>query len=174
MSTFFTVTDEDLSFFFGGVLPHLNERQRRMVAGAAARALGHGGVKAVAGASGLSLSTVQNGARDVDTGIEPSDRVRAPGAGRKLAEESMPGLVDALDDLVEPDSRGDPECALRWTTKSTRNLADEVTEQGFAVTHSVVAKMLAAQGYSLQARVSPPRVLIIRIGTRSSGIWLVS
>ena len=73
-------------------------------------------------ASGLSLSTVQNGARAVDAGIEPSDRVRAPGAGRPPATESMPGLVDALDRLVEPDSRGDPECALRWTTKSTRTL----------------------------------------------------
>lgn len=151
MSTSFTVTGEDLSFFFGETLPHLDERQRRIITGAAARTLGHGGVKAVAVASGLSLSTVQNGALTVDAGIEQSDRVRAPGAGRKLAEKSMPGLVDALDGLVEPGSRGDPECALRWTTKSTRNLADELTEQGFAVTHSVVAKLLATMGYSLQA-----------------------
>ena len=151
MSSSFTVTSEDLSFFFGEVLLHVDERQRRIITGVTARMLGHGGVKAVAIASGLSLSTVQNGARAVDTGIEPSDRVRAPGAGRKLAEESMPGLVDAADDLVEPGSRGDPECALRWTTKSTRNLADELTERGFVVTHSVVAKLLAAMGYSLQA-----------------------
>ena len=151
MPTSFTVTGEDLSFFFGEVLPHLNERQRRVMAGAAARALGHGGVKAVAVASELSLSTVQNGAREVDGGIGPSDRVRAVGAGRKLAEESTPGLVDTLDGLVEPGSRGDPECALRWTTKSTRNLAAELTERGFSVTHSVVAKLLASMGYSLQA-----------------------
>lgn len=147
----FTVTDEDLSFFFGEVLPHLDERQRKIVTGAAARALGRGGVKAVAVASGLSLSTVQHGALAVDAGIEPSDRVRAPGAGRPRAEKSMPGLVDALDKLVEPGSRGDPECALRWTTKSTRNLADELTEQEFEVTHSVVARLLADMGYSLQA-----------------------
>jgi len=81
MPSCFTVTDEDLSYFFGEVLPHLDERQRRITTGAAARALGHGGVKAVAVASGLSLSTVQNGALAVDSGIEPSDRVRAPGAG---------------------------------------------------------------------------------------------
>jgi hypothetical protein len=149
--TSFTVTDEDLSFFFGEVLPHLDERQRKIITGAVARALGHGGVKAVAGASGLSLSTVQHGALAVDAGIEPSDRVRAPGAGRPRTEKSMPGLVDALDRLVEPESRGDPECALRWTTKSTRNLADELTEQGFEVTHSVVARLLADMGYSLQA-----------------------
>jgi transposase len=151
MPTSFTVTDDDLLFFFGEVLPHLDERQRRIITGATARALGHGGVKAVAVASGLSLSTVQNGALAVDAGIEPSDQVRAAGAGRKLAEKSMPGLMDALDSLVEPGSRGDPECALRWTTKSTRNLADELTERGFTITHSVVAKLLATLGYSLQS-----------------------
>jgi transposase len=147
----FTVTDEDLSFFFEKVLPHLDERQRKIITGATARALGHGGVKAVADASGLSLSTVQHGALAVDAGIEPSDRVRAPGAGRPRAEKAMPGVVDALDQLVEPESRGDPECVLRWTTKSTRNLADELTEQGFEITHSVVARLLADMGYSLQA-----------------------
>jgi hypothetical protein len=151
MPTSFTVIDENLSFFFENVLPHLDERQRKIVTGAAARALGHGGVKAVAVASGVSLSTVQHGALAVDAGIEPSDRVRAPGAGRPRAEKSMPGLVDALDKLVEPDSRGDPECALRWTTKSTRDLADELTTRGFEITHSVVAKLLADMGYSLQA-----------------------
>lgn len=144
------MTDEQLSFFFDTILPHLDERQRRITVGAAARALGHGGVKAVAGASDLSLSTVQQGAREVDAGIEPSDRVRAPGAGRPRAEQAMPGLVETLDTLVEPDSRGDPECALRWTTKSTRELADELTHQGFMVTHSVVAKLLGEMGYSLQ------------------------
>jgi transposase len=148
--TTFTVTDEDLAFFFGVVLPHLNERQRRLMTGAAARTVGHGGVRAVAAASGLSLSTVQHGARDIDAGLEPSDRVRAPGAGRKLAEHTMLDLVEALDNLVEPDSRGDPECALRWTTKSTRTLADELSGQGRPITHSVVAKLLAAEGYSLQ------------------------
>lgn len=151
MPTSFTVTDEDLSFFFEKVLPHLDERQRKIITGATARALGHGGVKAVAGASGLSLSTVQHGALAVDAGIEPSERVRAPGAGRPRAEKAMPGVVDALDQLVEPESRGDPECVLRWTTESTRNLADKLTEQGFEITHSVVARLLADMGYSLQA-----------------------
>ena len=93
MPNSFTVRDEDLSFFFGEVLPQLDERQRRMIAGATARALGYGGVKAVAGASGLSLSTVQSGALAVDAGVEPSDRVRVPGAGRPRAEKSMPGLT---------------------------------------------------------------------------------
>lgn len=147
------MTNEQLSFFFDTVLPHLDERQRRIAVGAAARALGHGGVKAVAAASEVSLSTVQKGAREVDVGIESSDRVRAAGAGRPRAEQAMPGLIDALDALVEPDSRGDPECALRWTTKSTRELADELTGQGFDITHSVVASLLGEMGYSLQGAV---------------------
>lgn len=146
----FSVTDDDLTFLFETILPHLNERQRRVAAGAAARMLGHGGVKAVSVASGMSLSVVQNGARDVDEGIEPSDRVRAEGAGRKLAEVAMPGIDEELDSLVEPESRGDPECVLRWTTKSTRTLARELSRRGYRITHSVVAQMLHSMGYSLQ------------------------
>jgi transposase len=146
----FEVTEDDLAFFFETVIPHLNERQRRVTAGAFARALGHGGVRAISVASGMSLGVVQKGARDVDEGIEPSDRVRAEGAGRKLAEVTMPGIDEELDSLVEPESRGDPECELRWTTKSTRTLANELTKRGFPITHSVVAKMLGATGYSLQ------------------------
>jgi hypothetical protein len=144
------VTDDDLAFLFETILPHLNERQRRIVAGATARTLGHGGVKAVSDASRISLSVVQHGARDVDAGVEPSDRVRAVGAGRKLAELAMPGVEEELDSLVEPESRGDPERALRWTTKSTRTLAAELVRRGYEITHSVVAKMLASMGYSLQ------------------------
>jgi hypothetical protein len=99
----YTVTDERLVGFFANVLPHLNERQRRVAAGAAARALGYGGVKAVSVASGLSLSTVQTGAREVDEGVEPMEMARAAGAGRKKVEEAQPGLEDALDGLVEPE-----------------------------------------------------------------------
>ena len=123
------------------------------MAGAAARALGYGGVKAVAVASGLSLSTIQTGAREVDEGVEPSERVRAPGAGRKRVEKVQPGLEDALDSLVEPETRGDPECPLRWTTKSLRNLSGDLASLGFAASPPIVGEMLAAMGYSLQAPV---------------------
>jgi Rhodopirellula transposase DDE domain len=149
----FTVSEENLADFFDVVLPHLNERQQRIVAGAAARALGYGGVKAVAVASGLSRSKVQAGARDVDDGVEPSVRVRASGAGRKRVEAAQPGLGEALDGLVEPETRGDPECSLRWTTKSLRKLADDLTSQGFTVSPPTVGQLLAATGYSLQAPV---------------------
>jgi hypothetical protein len=102
MTSSFVVASERLVFFFDTVMPHVDERTRRIVVGAMARALGHGGVTAVAGVSGVSLSTVQTGAVEVDAGIEVSDRVRAPGAGRKSVEESQPGMTDALDALVDP------------------------------------------------------------------------
>jgi hypothetical protein len=110
-------------------------------------------VKAVSGASGLSLSTVQTGAREVDEGVEPMEMARARGAGRKKVEDAQPGLEDALDGLVEPETRGDPECSLRWTTKSLRNLSDDLGSAGFVVSPPVVGQMLAAKGYSLQAPV---------------------
>jgi Rhodopirellula transposase DDE domain len=78
------------------------------------------------------------------------DRVRAPGGGRKKAEVANPKLLDALDGLIEPETRGDPESPLRWTTKSTRNLAEQLTEMGHSISHSVVAKLLRFLGYSLQ------------------------
>jgi transposase len=148
----FVVTDEDLAFFWDAVSAHLDERQRRITAGAMVRALDrHGAAKAVAGASGLSAKTVQKGTREVDEGIEPSPGVRSPGAGRKTVEESQPGLAEALDELIDPETRGDPMCPLRWTTKSTRVLADELTAQGYPVSHSTLAKVLDGMGYSLQA-----------------------
>jgi len=148
----FMVNDEDLAFFWDVVSEHLDERQRRIAAGAMVQMLDrHGAARAVAGASGLSAKTVQKGVREVDEGIDPSIRVRSPGAGRKTAEESQPGLAEALDKLIDPETRGDPMCPLRWTTKSTRTLADELTGQGYQVSHSTVAKVLAGMGYSLQA-----------------------
>ena len=136
---------------FAVLSPHLNERQRRLLAGAQARALGRGGVAAVARASGMSRSTVSSGAGEVDAGPELTERVRRPGAGRPLAEKRDPGLVDALDALVEPTARGDPESPLRWTCKSTRNLADALSAGGHPVSANVVAELLVALGYSLQA-----------------------
>src|SRR5271170_8079845 len=105
----FVVTDEDLAFFWDAVSAHLDERQLRITAGAMVRTLDrHGAAKAVAEASGLSAKTVQKGTREVDEGVEPSAGVRSPGAGRKMVEESQPGLVEALDGLIDPETRGDP------------------------------------------------------------------
>jgi hypothetical protein len=130
------------------LLPHLDERQRRLTLGAAARVLGYGGVRQVARVARVAESTVARGAREL--GGEPADRVRAVGAGRKRLRERDPGLVPALLALVEPDQRGDPESPLRWTTKSTRNLAAELTRQGHPVGADTVAALLKAEGFSLQ------------------------
>ena len=149
----FEVTDMDLEELFTGVMPHLGERQRRIVAGNVAMSLGRGGITAVAEAAGMSRSTVQTAVDEIDAGLEVTDRARAKGAGRKPILEAQPGLLQALDDLVEPESRGCPTCPLRWTAKSTRNLADELTAQGYTVSHSVVGHLLWQLGYSLQALV---------------------
>ena len=133
------------------VMPHLDERQRRVLAGSAARVLGRGGIVAVAEATSMSRSTLQKAVAEIDAGIEPFDRLRAPGAGRPRVIDAQPGLLEALDDLVEPESRGDPECRLRWTSKSTRKLSEELLAKGYRVSHVTVADLLHQMDYSLQA-----------------------
>jgi hypothetical protein len=130
-----------------------DERTRRLWAAAEARALGHGGTRAVAEATGMARSTIYLGQKELDGGRldELGGRVRRPGGGRKALTERDPDLVPALDALVEPTTRGDPMSPLRWTCKSTRKLAAELTAQGHKVGHTVVAELLAEMGYSLQA-----------------------
>src|SRR6266571_5080942 len=91
-----------------GIRPHLDERQWRLLLGAEARAIGRGGAKLVARVAGASADTVSRGARELESGIEPDGRVRRKGAGRPSVEAD-PGLVRALEALVDPESRGDPE-----------------------------------------------------------------
>jgi hypothetical protein len=145
------VTEEALAVMFAVLGPQLDERQRRLLAGAQARALGRGGVAVVARVSGMSHSTVHLGIREIDQGPQPAGRVRRPGAGRPKATDRDPGLLGAWDALVEPTARGDPESPLRWTCKSTRKLADELTAQGHRVSAKTVARLLAGMDYSLQA-----------------------
>ena len=131
--------------------PHLDERQRRLVLAAEAAELGRGGITVVAQATGVHPDTIAKGVRELDGGAEPSGRVRKPGGGRKPATETDPGLAPALTELVDPDTRGDPESPLVWTTKSTKNLADALAAGGHPVSDRTVARMLRAQGFSLQA-----------------------
>ncbi len=133
--------------------PVLNERQRRLLAAADAQALGHGGVTLVSRATGLSRPTVQRGLKDLAAGPEEMSRARRPGGGRKRTTEKDPSLLGDLEALVDPTERGDPESPLRWTCKSTRHLAKALTERGHAVSHRLVAELLAEQGYSLQANM---------------------
>ena len=130
----------------------LDERARRLTAGAEALAIGRGGVAAVARATGLARTTVARGVADVQAGeTVERGRIRRPGAGRPPIEVRDPTLRADLEALIEPGSRGDPESPLRWTIKSVRNLADELRRLGHAVSHQTVSEQLHELGYSLQA-----------------------
>lgn len=137
--------------FFETVVPHLNERQRRVVAGAMAEALGRGGQARVVEASSMSSSTIAKAISEVRAGVEPSDRQRAVGGGDKPAIDKQPGLLVALDELVHPDTRGTPMSALRWTLKSTYQLARDLQSKGFEASAELVRRLLHDMGYSLQA-----------------------
>jgi hypothetical protein len=141
---------EVLAAKFGAILPHLDERQRRLLLGAEARALGHGGIRAVARAAGVREATVSVGVAELDSGAGPLGRARRPGGGRKRAADLDLGLVPALLALVSPEERGDPVSPLRWTVKSTRALAGELTCQGHKVSAATVGDLLREQGFSLQ------------------------
>ncbi len=145
------VTGEALERFFSVTMPHLNEMQRRVMAGAAAEMLGRGGKTAVAAAAGISRNTVIKAELEVVAGIEPSDRLRVPGGGDRPLTDKQPGLLEALDGLVAPETRGHPMSLLRWTSKSAAKLADELLRKGFEVSARTVLRLLHQLGYSLQA-----------------------
>jgi hypothetical protein len=142
---------EDLTRFFEWVVPLLDERQRRLVAGAIAVVLGRGGPTRVTEASGLSRNTVISGMRELVAGAGPSERVRAPGAGRRMLIDEQPGLLAGLDSLVDPESRGDPMSPLRWTAKSMESLARGLVAEGFRVSPDTVGNLLRLLEFSLQA-----------------------
>ena len=143
---------ESLVRRYDAVKPHLTERQRRVWLGVEARELGSGGVRIVADAVGVSPDTVRRGRDELDD-PQPLEvgRSRAPGGGRRRAEARDPGLVGALDELVDPESRGDPMTPLRWTCKSLRGLAAELGNRGHPASATLVARLLHEAGYSLQA-----------------------
>lgn len=131
--------------------PTLNERCRRLWAGTEAKALGRGGIAIVIRATGLARNTVVRGLAELARKEVPDpQRVRRAGAGRKRTTHLVPGVTQALEELVEPVTRGDPDSPLRWTSKSTRHLAKELKEQGYNVSHNLVAGLLHELNYSLQ------------------------
>ena len=138
---------------FNRVKRLLNERQRRLWAAAEAEALEYGGISTVARATGISRRAIHTGLGELKAGGKPlgSVRVRRPGAGRKSLSESQPHLKMALDALVEPTSRGDPQSPMRWTCRSVRRLAAELERRGFRIGRQKVADLLHELGYSLQA-----------------------
>lgn len=136
---------------FALIWPHLDERARRMMAANEARQLGHGGVSRISRACGLSRVTITKGLRELRERPLPPGRVRRPGGGRPALVRRDPALPRLLEGLVEPLARGDPESPLRWTSKSTRALAAELTAQRHPVSHEKVAQLLRQLDYSLQS-----------------------
>ena len=133
------------------LLPRLDERSRRLVLGAVARAAGDGGVTAVAKAAGASWQTVADGAAELASGDDAGPgRVRRPGGGRKKLEERDPRLIPALRDLLEASTRGDPQSLITWTTLSVRGIAAELTAAGHRCAKNAVLRMLHAEGFSTQ------------------------
>lgn len=132
---------------YAAIVSDLDERGRRRWAAAESRSLGWGGITAVALATGISDRTIRTGIKELDDPeAAPSNRQRQPGAGRRTREVEQPGLADALEELVESGTRGDPMSPLRWTCKSTRTLADELQRQGFLVSCNTVGQLLRTRG----------------------------
>ncbi len=148
------VSEGSLQRKFAVVLPHLDERQRRLLLGAEAQALGRGGITAVSRAAGVSLPTVRKGLREIEAGTAAAYRVRRRGGGRKPVSATDPGVVEALEALVDSSTLGDPQSPLRWTSKSTRTLAEELSgRRETTLSYRTVGKLLRRLGYSLQAPV---------------------
>ena len=134
------------------LLPVLDEKSRRLALGAVARAAGDGGVTAVAKMTGAAWQTVADGAAELESGqVAPQGRVRRPGGGRKKLAETDPGLVPALRALVEDSTRGDPQSPLMWTTKSVKNLSDELTAAGHRCSPQTAWRLLHGEGFSTQS-----------------------
>jgi hypothetical protein len=137
---------------FKTLSPHLSERERRLYAATEARAAGYGGIAAVSAATGIAVSTIGRGLKELSASdtLAP-DRVRRPGGGRKLLVEKDATLLSDLLALVEPSERGDPMSPLRWTCKSLSQLAAALVAQGHRIGRTVVGELLHKQKFSLQA-----------------------
>jgi hypothetical protein len=148
-----SATEWEIRTKFKALEPVMDERLKRLWAGAEADAYGDGGIAAVERATGMSRTTIRGGRDELRAGARAEDvvNVRRPGGGRPRLEETSPHLVEALESLVDPVTRGDPQSPLRWTSKSTRKLASELLAQGLRVSPQKVGQLLYASGYSLQA-----------------------
>jgi hypothetical protein len=137
---------------FASLSPYLGERARRLFAAAEAMSAGYGGIVAVSRATGIAVSTIGRGLKELKGLSDPADakRVRRPGGGRKTLVSASPVLLKDLLSLVEPTERGDPMSPLRWTCKGTRRLAKELAAMGHEVSRTVVGELLHAQKFSLQ------------------------
>ena len=149
------IDEREVAEKFEALAPFLDEAGRRMWAATEAHTLGRGGVAAVQRATGIAKSTIYRGLSDLDSGaaelLAYEGRLRREGGGRKSLADNDPSFLGALDRLIDPQTRGDPGSPLRWTSKSTEKLANELRNQGFSVSADTVGRMLRRVGYSLQS-----------------------
>ena len=173
--------DPELQRKFASILPNLDERQRSLLAAAEARSLGYGGISRVSRASGISHTAIRRALKQLDAPPPPAGRVRRPGGGRKKIRDQSPAVLAALEELIAPETRGDPMSPLRWTCKSTRQLSEALARRGFAVSHRVTGELLHHLGYNLQANAktregkqSPDRDAQFRYISEASGRYLAA
>jgi hypothetical protein len=153
---------------FGIVAPYLTERCRRIWAAAEAATIGPHGITLVAEAIGLSRTTIHKAQQEVAAGsLPPGDRQRRPGGGRKPLIETDLTLLEDLDRLIDPTTRGDPESPLRWTCKSTGQLAEALHQQGHAISQPTVYRLLGGLGIPCRAIARRKKGPTIRIGMHS-------
>jgi hypothetical protein len=129
----------------------LNERGRRLWAASESRAIGHGGDALVSRATGICRQTIRNGRYEIIKGLKDSSRIRKPGGGRHSHQDTQPGVMIALEKMVDPLTRGDPMSPLRWTCKSRANLAAALVKEGWLISSTTVGRYLRELGYSLQS-----------------------
>jgi len=141
--------ERSLRLKLAGILPFLNEKQRRVLAAAEAKSFGRGGIQTIARITGMCRQTIYRGLEDLKVGNK-SERVRKPGGGRKKLSKQSPEMVGALEALIDPVTRGDPESLLRWTCKSVRNLEENLRGSGFSVSYRTIANILNELEYNLQ------------------------
>lgn len=147
------ITEDEIRRKYAALSPLMDERMRRCWAGVEADAIGDGGIAIVERAIGMSRTTIRAGRDEARAGLQDADlaQIRRPGGGRPRIEEQDPGLMTELESLVDPVTRGDPESPLRWTSKSTRKLASELTDRGKTISPQKVGQLLFALGYRLNA-----------------------
>jgi transposase len=143
-------TDGKLKEKLSVLLPSLNEKQRRLLVGAEAIASGYGGIKFLSDITGMSTNTISRGVREIESGYRDVSRIRSKGAGRKKLLTKYPEIKNCIEDIIEPDTRGNPESPLRWTCKSVRNISDFLDGRGYSVSRQSVARILREMEYSLQ------------------------
>jgi len=139
-----------LKIKLSGILPFLNEKQRRLLAASEATSIGRGGIQILSEITGMDRKTIRRGVEDLKKKSKDVDRVRAQGGGRKKIVDKIPDIKQRIEDLIEPDVIGDPESPLRWTTKSVRNISDFLLKEGCEVSHQTVASILYELEFSLQ------------------------